>query len=46
MKKSHGGKREGAGRPKTEEPTVVMRIPVSKVSEVKKLINKKSLLPT
>lgn len=36
-KKTHGGKRKGAGR-KKKEPTKVMRIPVSKVEEVKKLI--------
>lgn len=34
-----GGKRPGAGRPKVKEDTVVMRIPVSKVDEVKKLIS-------
>lgn len=39
-KKSHGGARKGAGRPKTNEPTVVMRIPVSLVEQVKKLIAK------
>lgn len=36
-KKTHGGKRKGSGRPK-KEPTTTMRIPVSKVEEVKKLI--------
>lgn len=36
-KKSHGGKRKGAGAPK-KEPTVVMRIPISKVAAVKKII--------
>lgn len=40
-KTSHGGKRKGAGRPKTKEDTVVMRIPVSKVEAVKKVIGKK-----
>lgn len=43
-KKSHGGKRKGAGRKKGvtfKEPTVVMRIPVSKVEAVKKLLSKK-----
>jgi hypothetical protein len=39
-KDNHGGKRKGAGRPKTKEPTVVMRIPKSKVEAVKKLIGK------
>lgn len=38
-KPTHGGAREGAGRPPLE-PTVVMRIPESKVAAVKKLINK------
>jgi hypothetical protein len=36
-KEKRGGAREGAGR-KPKEPTVVMRIPVSKVPAVKKLI--------
>lgn len=40
QKKAHGGKRKGAGR-KTKEPTIVMRIPISKVEAVKKLIRKK-----
>jgi len=41
MKKiTHGGKRKGAGRKKTKEDTKVMRVPVSKVEEVKKLISK------
>lgn len=39
-KKHHGGKRKGAGAPK-KEPTVVMRIPISKVPAVKKLIKGK-----
>jgi hypothetical protein len=33
-----GGKREGAGRPKIKEDTVVMRIPLSLVENVKQLI--------
>lgn len=42
-KKPHGGKRKGAGRPKLKdsdkkEPTKVMRIPESKVDDVKKII--------
>lgn len=41
QKSTHGGKRKGAGRPKTKEDTVVMRIPKSKVEAVKKLIGKK-----
>lgn len=50
MKKpTHGGKRKGAGRKKgfrmkeseKKEPTIVMRIPVSKVEAVKKLLKKK-----
>lgn len=36
-KKPHGGARKGAGR-KPKEPTVVMRIPVSKVNAVLKII--------
>lgn len=40
-KKRHGGARKGAGRPITKEPTIVMRIPISKVAAVKKLIKGK-----
>ena len=45
MKKpKHGGKRKGAGRPKLKksekkEPTKVVRVPLSKLSAVMKLIN-------
>lgn len=39
-KKKRGGKRKGAGRPKTKEDTKVMRVPVSKVEEVKKLVKR------
>lgn len=40
---THGGKRKGAGAKKKKksekkEPTKVMRVPVSKVNEVKTLI--------
>jgi hypothetical protein len=46
MNKKHGGKRKGAGRPKKKEsekkePTKVMRIPESKVDDVKKIISDK-----
>lgn len=37
MKLKHGGKREGAGRPKGEL-TKVIRVPISKVDEVKKVL--------
>jgi hypothetical protein len=37
-KKVRGGKRKGAGRPVTKEPTKVMRIPKSKIDQVKKII--------
>lgn len=40
IKPTHGCKRKGAGRPKTKEDTKVMRVPVSKVEEVKKIIKK------
>lgn len=45
MKNKRGGKREGSGRPKLKksekkEPTKVMRIPHSKVDDVKKIIKK------
>lgn len=44
-KSKHGGSRKGAGRPKLKksekkEPTKVMRVPVSKVDEVNKVIKK------
>lgn len=42
-KTTHGGKRKGSGRPKgstSKEPTVVIRVPVSKVDAIKKLIAK------
>lgn len=35
---SHGGKRKGAGRPKTMPETTVMRVPVELVDKVEKLI--------
>jgi hypothetical protein len=38
-KKTHGGARKGAGRP-VKEPTVVIRIPVSKVETIKKMLSK------
>jgi hypothetical protein len=37
-KEKRGGKRKGAGRPKTKEETKVMRIPLSLVAAVKALI--------
>jgi hypothetical protein len=36
-KKPHGGARKGAGR-HPKEPTVVIRVPVSKLEAVKELI--------
>lgn len=36
----HGGKRPGAGRPKTKEDTVVMRVPKSLALKVKSMIEK------
>lgn len=36
----HGGTRRGAGRKKTTEPTVVMRIPLSLADNVKEMIKK------
>lgn len=40
MKKTtHGGQRKGAGR-KKGEPTKTIRVPVSKIEEVKKVIKK------
>lgn len=45
MKKNHGGKRKGSGRPKLsesekKEPTKVIRVPVSKIEEVKTIIKR------
>jgi hypothetical protein len=42
MKKAltHGGKRKGAGRPKTKEDTIVMRVPKSLVPKVKEMIER------
>ncbi len=37
VNKYHGGKRKGSGRPK-KEPTKTIRVPVSKLEAVKKLI--------
>ena len=37
---NRGGVREGAGRPKTKEDTKVMRVPLSLVPNVEKLIAK------
>lgn len=38
-KKTHGGKRKGSGRPK-KEPTTTIRVPVSKVDEIRSIIKK------
>lgn len=41
IKQSHGGKRAGAGRPKgttRKEPTKAIRVPVSLLPEIEKLI--------
>lgn len=38
-RKNNGGSREGAGRPKTKEDTKVMRVPLSKIEAVKKIIS-------
>lgn len=43
-KNHHGGKRKNSGRKKGvkfKEPTVVKRIPISKIEEVQNLLNKK-----
>lgn len=39
-KSKRGGAREGAGRPKEEE-TKVIRVPLSKLDQVKKIIKEK-----
>jgi hypothetical protein len=46
MKKQHGGSRKGAGAKKKKqsekkEPTKVIRVPVSKIDEVQKVIKSK-----
>ena len=40
---AHGGKRAGAGRPKgqVKEPTKVIRVPISRIEQVKNLIHTK-----
>ena len=43
IKQAHGGKREGAGRPKgtaKKEPTKPVRVPVSLLPEIEELIEK------
>lgn len=40
-KDPRGGARKGAGRPKTKEDTKVMRIPLSLVKQVEKLIKRR-----
>jgi hypothetical protein len=40
MKKSHGGKRKGAGR-KKKEPTKTIRVPEKHIPAIKDLIKKK-----
>ncbi len=39
IKKTHGGKRPGAGR-KRKEPTKTIRVPVSKLEDIKNLLKK------
>lgn len=39
-KENRGGARPGAGRPKTKEDTVVIRVPVSLVPKIKAMIAK------
>jgi hypothetical protein len=43
MKKTHGGARKGAGR-KRKEPTKTIRVPVSLIPQIKKLIHEKANL--
>ena len=42
-KKPHGGARKGAGR-KAKEPTVVKRIPISKLESVQTLLDSKLVI--
>jgi DNA polymerase V len=39
MENKHGGKRENSGR-KKKEPTKTIRVPLSKLEEIKKVIGK------
>jgi len=39
-KKKRGGKRKGAGRPVTKEPTKVIRVPLSKLPAILKDLGK------
>lgn len=43
LKTTHGGKRKGAGR-KPKEPTVVKRIPISKLESVQNLLDSKLVI--
>ena len=50
MKNKRGGKREGAGRPKLKdsekkEPTIVKRVPISKLDEFIELMKAVRTLP-
>jgi hypothetical protein len=39
-KDNRGGQREGAGRPKSKEPTIVMRVPKSLEIVIRDIITK------
>lgn len=41
----HGGKRHGAGRPKTTEPTKTIRVPVSILPKIEQIIRKHKQKP-
>lgn len=41
VKNTHGGARKGAGRPKTKEDTVVIRVPKSLIEDVQNIIKTK-----
>jgi hypothetical protein len=43
--KTHGGKREGAGRPQTTEPTKTIRVPVSLLPKIEQIISKHKAKP-
>ena len=42
---THGGKREGAGRPQTTEPTKTIRVPVSLLPKIEQIISKHKAKP-
>ena len=42
---THGGKRKGAGRPQTKEPTKTIRVPVSLLPKIEQIIKRHKSKP-